>query len=91
MNKKEFLKSLGILFGGLFIPTSLFGKTDNPSKALTGIKNKQYWDAGYSKAKNIVIEYYEMAHEKKKERDDRRQKEIEEFLGCEFIIIKEEK
>jgi len=48
-----------------------------------------YWVDGYSKDKNIVIEYYEKFHNKKIKRDLRRQKEIIKFLNCEFIIIKE--
>jgi predicted RNA-binding Zn-ribbon protein involved in translation (DUF1610 family) len=48
-----------------------------------------YWVDGYSKEKNIVIEYYEPFHSKQIEKDLKRQKEIEEFLKCEFIIIKE--
>jgi len=53
------------------------------------IKELGYWVDGYSKDKNIVIEYYESFHEKQTERDKRRQKEIEDFLGCKFIIIEE--
>ena len=48
-----------------------------------------YWVDGYSKEKNIVIEYYEKFHSKNIERDLRRQTEITKLLNCEFIIIKE--
>ena len=48
-----------------------------------------YFVDGYSKDKNIVIEYYEKAHEKKKERDERRKQEIINELDCKFVIIKE--
>lgn len=53
------------------------------------IKELGYWVDGYSKEKNIVIEYYEKHHNRQKEKDLIRQKEIEDYLGCEFIIIKE--
>jgi hypothetical protein len=53
------------------------------------IEELGYWVDGYSEEKNIVIEYYEKWHEKKKERDERRKNEIIKHLGCEFIIIKE--
>jgi|APSaa5957512622_1039677.scaffolds.fasta_scaffold08028_3 hypothetical protein len=53
------------------------------------IKELGYWVDGYSKEKNIVIEYYEKHHNKQKERDSQRQTEITEFLKCEFIILKE--
>lgn len=56
------------------------------------IKELGYWVDGYSKEKNIVIEYDERAHfnldGSLKEKDRRRQKEIEEHLGCKFIRIK---
>ncbi len=52
------------------------------------IKELGYWIDGYSKEKNIVIEYYEPHHNKQKERDSQRQTEIMEFLKCEFIILK---
>jgi hypothetical protein len=50
-----------------------------------------YWVDGYSPSKNVVIEYYEKAHNKQanKERDVRRQQEIIKELGCKFVIIKE--
>jgi len=54
------------------------------------IKELGYWVDGYSEEKNIVIEYYEPFHEKQIERDKRRKTEIINYLGCEFIEIKEE-
>jgi len=53
------------------------------------IKELGFWVDGYSKEKNIVIEYYEKSHKYQINRDLQRQKEIVEFLNCEFIIIKE--
>ena len=52
------------------------------------IKELGYWVDGYSKEKNVVIEYYEDFHESQKDKDLRRQDEIIKHLGCEFIIIK---
>jgi hypothetical protein len=52
-----------------------------------------YFVDGYSKEKNIVIEYDEKHHFDTnghlRKRDVVRQKEIEEYLGCTFIRIKE--
>ena len=53
------------------------------------IKELGYFVDGYSKEKNIVIEYYEKSHEKCIERDNLRKDEIIKYLECEFIIIKE--
>jgi len=53
------------------------------------IKELGYFVDGYSKEKNIVIEYYENHHSKKIEKDLQRQNEITNLLKCEFIIIKE--
>jgi len=57
------------------------------------IKELGYWVDGYSKEKNIVIEYDEKRHftseGKLKERDVIRQTEIENYLGCTFIRITE--
>jgi len=53
------------------------------------IKELGYWVDGYSKDRNIVIEYYEKFHNKKIKRDLRRQNEIMKFLNCQFIIIYE--
>ena len=43
---------------------------------------------GYDKEKNVVIEVDEPSHRWKVEYDARRQKEIEEHLGCKFIRLK---
>ena len=48
-----------------------------------------YFVDGYSPSKNIVIEYYELFHEKQEERDELRKQEIMNHLGCKFIEIKE--
>jgi len=53
------------------------------------IKELGYWVDGYSKDKNIVIEYYESTHKYQIEKDLKRQNEITKFLNCEFIIITE--
>lgn len=51
-----------------------------------------YWVDGYDKEKNIVIEIDEQAHfdvdGNLSKKDIKRQKEIEELLGCKFIRIK---
>lgn len=53
------------------------------------IKELGYWVDGFSKEKNIVIEYYEPHHKRQVEKDQIRQKEITEYLGCEFIVIEQ--
>ena len=57
------------------------------------IKELGYWVDGYDKENNIVYEWDEKHHFKYggtlKEKDINRQKEIEEFLKCKFIRIKE--
>lgn len=57
------------------------------------IKELGYFIDGYSKSKNIVIEYDEPHHFNKdgklKLKDVQRQSEIENYLGCTFIRIKE--
>jgi len=53
------------------------------------IKELGYWVDGYSKEKNIVIEYYEKHHNRKIEKDLQRQEEITNLLKCEFMIISE--
>lgn len=53
------------------------------------IKELGYWVDGYSKEKNIVIEYDEPHHKRQSENDKIRQKEITEYLNCEFIRISE--
>jgi len=53
------------------------------------IKELGYFVDGYSKEKNMVIEFYEKFHEKNMNKDLQRQKEIMNLLKCEFIIIEE--
>ena len=53
------------------------------------IKELGYWVDGYSKEKNIVIEYDEKHHKRYVDKDMIRQAEIEEHLNCEFIRIVE--
>lgn len=53
------------------------------------IEELGYWVDGYSKEKNIVIEYYEKSHQYQIERDLKRQEEIEKVLNCKFVIIYE--
>ena len=56
------------------------------------IKELGYWVDGYDKDYNVVIEVDEPAHYDSdgnlSERDVRRQQEIEEYLGCEFIRVR---
>ena len=56
------------------------------------IKELGYWVDGYDKEKNVVIEIDENAHFDKdgnlKEKDVLRQKEITDFLSCDFIRLK---
>jgi hypothetical protein len=57
------------------------------------IKELGYWVDGYSKEKNIVFEFDEPGHFSKdgllKRKDQIRQKEIEEYLNCIFIRIRQ--
>jgi len=57
------------------------------------IKELGYWVDGYSLSKNIVFEFDEPSHFDKngllKKRDQIRQKEIEQYLKCIFIRIRE--
>jgi hypothetical protein len=53
------------------------------------IKELGYWVDGYSKEKNIVIEYDEPHHNSQIEKDKIREKEIIEHLNCKFIRISE--
>ena len=56
------------------------------------ISHLGYWVDGYDKQKNVVLEVDESHHFDKdgslRERDIRRQKEIESYLKCKFIRIK---
>ena len=53
------------------------------------IKELGFWVDGYSKEKNVVIEYYENSHKFKTQKDLQRQNEIMNLIGCTFIIIQE--
>ena len=50
---------------------------------------EERWVDGYDPIRNVVIEFYENAHRKQTEKDLRRQKTIQDFLRCEFIILEE--
>jgi hypothetical protein len=56
------------------------------------IKELGYWLDGYDEDKNTVIEFFENNHwhRKNKNKDLNRGKEIVDFLGCEFIILREQ-
>ena len=51
------------------------------------IKELGYWIDGYDAEQNVVIEVDELHHKYQIEKDQRRQKEIEEHLGCQFIVL----
>jgi hypothetical protein len=53
------------------------------------IKELGYFVDGYSKEKNIVIEYDEKYHKRQTDKDKIRQMEITNYLNCEFIRITE--
>ena len=57
------------------------------------VKELGYWVDGYSPSKNIVLEFDERGHYDRngllKKKDQIRQKEIEDYLSCIFIRIKE--
>jgi hypothetical protein len=53
------------------------------------IKELGYWVDGYSKQKNIVIEYYEKHHTRSIDYDMIRENQIKQLLNCEFYIIYE--
>ena len=50
-----------------------------------------YWVDGYCETENVVVEYYEPWHKRTIEKDKLRLQEIQEFLGCRIILIKEDK
>lgn len=52
------------------------------------IKALGYWVDGYDKENNVVIEYDEPHHDKQKEKDAERQRQITEYLNCKFIRLK---
>ena len=47
-----------------------------------------YWVDGYDKERNVVIEADEPHHKYTKEKDSKRQREIEKHLDCKFIRLK---
>jgi very-short-patch-repair endonuclease len=49
------------------------------------LKDLGYWVDAYDKDKNVVIEYDEGQHNKKKDADVRRMNEIKQKLGCKFL------
>ena len=53
------------------------------------IKELGYWLDGYDSINNVVYEFDERHHKYQKEKDLIRQKEIENYLKCKFIRIKE--
>ena len=53
------------------------------------IENLGYWVDGYDKKLNLVLEYDEIRHEYKKEKDNIRENEIKSFLNCDFFRIHE--
>ena len=53
------------------------------------IKELGYWVDGYDKKLNLVLEYDEIGHEYKKERDIIRENEIKKLLKCDIFRIHE--
>ena len=56
------------------------------------IEELGYWVDGYDEENNVVYEWDDPGHfigNELREKDKKRQKEIEEFLGCKFIRIKQ--
>jgi len=56
------------------------------------IKELGYWVDGYDKCNNVVYEYDENHHYKNnklKKSDLMRQQEIQKFLNCDFVRIKQ--
>jgi hypothetical protein len=51
------------------------------------IGSKHYYLDGYDRDKNVAIEIDEKYHRYQKEKDIKRQKEIEEILNCKFIRL----
>ena len=95
-NACEIIELYGILNGYNFIHAETPSKKEVKTELIIRGENGEchipelgYWVDGYDPEKNIVIEFYEKAHNKRKEKDEQRQKEITEHLGCEFIILKE--
>jgi very-short-patch-repair endonuclease len=53
------------------------------------IKELGYWMDYYEPSINLVIEYDELHHTRRTEKDARRQREIEDYLQCRFGRINE--
>jgi hypothetical protein len=51
------------------------------------IKELGYWLDGYDSVNNVVIEYNEKHHKRQTIKDEKRKKDIIEFLKCKFIEI----
>ena len=51
-----------------------------------------YWLDFYDKESNIVIEYHEKHHRRKKiqRKDERREREVKRILNCRYFVIREE-
>lgn len=51
-----------------------------------------YWLDFYDKEVNVVIEYHERHHKRKKiqKRDERREREVKKVLGCRYFVIRED-
>jgi len=45
---------------------------------------------GYDPSNNVVYEVYERHHQQQIEKDLQRQKEIQQRLGCRFVVIKDD-
>lgn len=102
----EYIKRKLALNGGKMVPhfniyaCQLFDeiskiKNVNIQHALNGgeyyISELGYWVDGYDQKNNVVYEYYEKEHKKRIERDLLREKEIKQYLKCDFLIILENK
>ena len=70
-------------------------KNINIQHALNGgeyyISELGYWVDGYDQKNNVVYEYYEKEHKNKIDKDDLREQAIKNYLGCDFLIIHEDK
>ena len=89
-NTGQFAQTVGLEFEKFADIFEELGITDLQHAENGGeyhIKELGYWVDGYSKEKNIVLEYYERAHKSQIEKDIRRKQEIINHLGCEFYEI----
>lgn len=70
-----------------------YGKENNLNfqHAMNGgevyIEELGYWLDGYDSVNNVVIEYNEKHHKRQTMKDEKRKKDIIEFLKCKFIEI----